>query len=114
MRARVVSTVRNDAPTASASARTEIGSVEPDSALVREELRSSSNPRFNPTIPVNVVFDVSLLGFSTVFCGVIILITGFIWGFWFPSIAVCCVLSVFKPAVNPGPNTGPRWRNPAS
>jgi hypothetical protein len=114
MRARVVSTVRNDAPTASASARTEIGSVDPDSALVREELRSSSNPRFNPTIPVSVVFDVFLWGVSTVFRGVIILGKGFFKIGQFLSFFVCCVLTALKPAVKTGPDTGPRWPNAAS
>jgi hypothetical protein len=72
MRARVVSTVRNEAPTRSANERTFSGSVASEVGLFREALRISNKPSFNPTTPIRWVFVVIFSAISSGVCWVFI------------------------------------------
>jgi hypothetical protein len=58
MRAKVVSTVRKDAPTRSANVRTFSGSVDSEARLFREALMISINLNFSTTRPNKWVFVV--------------------------------------------------------
>jgi hypothetical protein len=72
MRAKVVSTVRKDAPTWSANDRTFSGSVDSEARLFREALMISINLNFSPTRPNSWVFVVLLTIISMGVCWVFI------------------------------------------
>lgn len=95
MRARVVSTVRKDAPTWSANDRTFSGSVESEVGLFREALMISNKPSFNPTRPNSWAFVVLLSAFSMGVCWVF-MGSGIIFiGFLSTTQLVCCALFGF-------------------